>query len=53
MGENSCKRTYFIDVKHSMEKFDITDLHRFSWLGKPYMHKKTAVKSPLTSKNNK
>ena len=34
MGENSCKRNYFIDVKHSMENLNTTDLHRFSWIGK-------------------
>ena len=47
LGENSCKRNYFIDDKVSMEKFNTTDLHRFSWLEKLYMyvHKKTTVRS--------
>ena len=42
--ENSCKLNCFIDGKYSMENFNITDLRRFSWLGKPYRHKKTTVK---------
>ena len=35
---------FFIDGKHSMENFNITDLRRFSLLGKPYMHKRNTVK---------
>ena len=50
LGENSWKRNYFIDGKHGMENFNTTDLRRFSWLGKPHMHKKIIVKSH--SKNN-
>ena len=29
-GENSGKRNYFIDGKHSMGNFNTTDLRRFS-----------------------
>ena len=29
LGENSCKRNYFLDGKHSMGNFDTPDLHRF------------------------
>ena len=43
--ENSFKHNYLIDGKHSMYNFNTTDLHRFSYLAKPYMHKKTTVKS--------
>ena len=45
LGENSSKSNYFIDGKHSMDNVNTTELHRFSQLGKPYMHKKTTVKS--------
>ena len=30
LGENSWKRNYFINGKHSMGKFDSPGLHRFS-----------------------
>ena len=55
LGENcSSKCNYFIDGKHSMDNFNTTKLHRFSYLAKLYMHKKATVKSHLiqTSKNN-
>ena len=29
-----------------MENFNFIDLHRFSWLGKPYINKKTTGKRP-------
>ena len=45
LGENSSKGNYFIDGKHSMDNFITTELHKFSKLGKPYMHKKLTVKS--------
>ena len=36
-----------MDGKHGMENFDTTDLRRFSWLGKLYIHKKNTAKSPF------
>ena len=46
LGENSCKRSnYFIDGKHGMENLNTKDLCKFSWLEKPYTHKKNTVKS--------
>ena len=53
MEENSCKRNYFIDGKHCMENFNTTDLQRFSWLGKPNIHKKMTVNLIQSSKNSK
>ena len=44
--------TYLIDGKNSMENFYTRHFHRFSWLGKAYMHKKTSVKSH-SNKNKK
>ena len=43
LGENSCKRNYFIDGKHGMGNFDTPYLQRFSKVGKSYMRKKTTV----------
>ena len=52
LGENSSKCNYFIDGKHSIDNFNTTELQRFSKLGKPYIHKKTTVKSHSKNKNN-
>ena len=50
LGENSSNRNYFIDGKHSMDNFNTTESHRFSWLGKLCMHKKATVKSHSNEK---
>ena len=44
LEENSGKRKFFIDGKHSVGNFNTPDLHRFSWLRKSYVHKEIAVK---------
>ena len=49
-GENSSNRIYFIDSKHSMDNFNTTESHRFSWLGKLHRHKKATVKSHSNEK---
>ena len=36
-----------------MENFKTPGLHRFSWLGKPYMHKKQLINLIQTSISNK
>ena len=43
LGEISSKRKHCIDGKYSMDNFNTTQLHRFTLLGKLYMHKKTTV----------
>ena len=49
LGENCCNCDYLL-MANIMDNFNTTDLHRFLWQGKPYMHKETTVKSHSSKK---